>query len=63
MILLIDQQLPARLARWFEERGFAAIHVRDIGMQGAPDADIWNYALAWPELGAWLESDEPIVEV
>ena len=45
MIFVIDQQLPATLARWFEERGFEAVHVRDIGMRAAPDTEIWRYAV------------------
>jgi len=42
---LIDQQLPATLAGWFEDKGFEAIHVRDLSMSAAPDSAIWRYAL------------------
>ncbi len=49
MIFLIDQQLPATLADWFAGRGFEAVHVRDLGMAGAADPDIWRRAL---QLGA-----------
>ncbi len=45
MRFVIDQQLPATLARWFEDRGFEAIHVRDLGMRAAPDPAIWRYAV------------------
>jgi predicted nuclease of predicted toxin-antitoxin system len=42
---VIDQQLPATLATWFETKGFAAIHVRDVGMRAASDTEIWRFAL------------------
>ena len=45
MKFLIDQQLPATLAGWFEERGFEAVHVRDLGMRAAPDEEIWAHAV------------------
>ena len=45
MKFVIDQQLPATLARWFEDRGFEAVHVRDLGMRAAPDPAIWRYAV------------------
>ena len=41
----IDQQLPATLARWFDQKGFAAAHVRDLGMRAAADVVIWRYAV------------------
>ena len=30
MRLLVDAQLPPALCDWFEDRGFAAEHVRDV---------------------------------
>lgn len=45
MIFVIDQQLPATLAQWFEQRGFEAVHVRDLGLRDAPDPVIWRYAV------------------
>jgi predicted nuclease of predicted toxin-antitoxin system len=41
---LIDQQLPATLAAWFDRKGFSAEHVRDLGMRDASDLVIWSYA-------------------
>jgi predicted nuclease of predicted toxin-antitoxin system len=41
---LIDQQLPATLAVWFDQKGHAAEHVRDVGMREASDQLIWRYA-------------------
>lgn len=46
MIFVIDQQLPATLAEWFEQRGHEAIHVRDVGLRDASDTAVWRYALA-----------------
>ena len=45
MKFVIDQQLPATLALWFEDKGFDAVHVRDIGMRAAADSAIWRYAM------------------
>lgn len=44
MKLLVDNQLPETLARYLDSRGLASEHVRDLGMQSATDADIWQYA-------------------
>jgi predicted nuclease of predicted toxin-antitoxin system len=41
---LIDQQLPANLAVWFDRNGHPAVHVRDLGMREASDQLIWLYA-------------------
>jgi predicted nuclease of predicted toxin-antitoxin system len=40
MKFLIDAQLPPGLARWFEARGHAAVHVFDVGLGAASDAAI-----------------------
>lgn len=44
MKFVIDQQLPATLASWFEAKGYEAVHVRDLGLHRASDAVIWRYA-------------------
>jgi predicted nuclease of predicted toxin-antitoxin system len=41
---LIDNQLPAALARFFAASGFEASHVRDLGLDKADDQTIWSYA-------------------
>jgi predicted nuclease of predicted toxin-antitoxin system len=41
---LIDQQLPATLADWFDQKGHPAEHVRDVGLREASDQLIWRYA-------------------
>ena len=46
MRFVIDAQLPPALARWLVSQGHHAEHVGTIGMQGAPDAAIWDFALA-----------------
>ncbi len=45
MRFLVDAQLPAALARWLAGEGHEAEHVADIGLAGAPDRAIWDYAL------------------
>lgn len=45
MRFLVDAQLPAALARWLAGEGHDAEHVADIGLAGAPDRAIWDYAL------------------
>jgi len=44
MKLLVDNQLPVALARFLDAEGLPAEHLRDIGLQAAPDPVIWEYA-------------------
>ena len=44
--LLIDAQLPPRLAHRLNELGHEAIHVFDVGLATATDGDIWDAARA-----------------
>ena len=45
MNLLIDNQLPPALARFIEgELRCSAIHVIDVGLRDASDAEVWSYA-------------------
>jgi predicted nuclease of predicted toxin-antitoxin system len=41
---LIDNQLPAALARWLQARGHQAEHVLALGMGQTADALIWQHA-------------------
>jgi len=41
---LVDNQLPAALARFFASRGMDGLHVLDIGLGDATDAEIWEHA-------------------
>ncbi len=60
MIALIDEQLPPDLAHWIKSKGWETFHVRDLGLQRAPDTDVWNKCL---ELGAVLfTKDEDFVD-
>lgn len=60
MRFLVDAQLPPALARWLSAAGHEANHVGDIGLGGASDHAIWNYAL---ETGAVVVSkDEDFVQ-
>jgi len=44
MKLLVDNQLPAALARYLADHGFACRHVVDIGMDASDDREIWQLA-------------------
>ncbi len=44
MKLLVDNQLPAALARYFEANGWECQHVQDVGLDTAGDRAIWQYA-------------------
>lgn len=46
MYFIVDAQLPPALVRWLEEQGHTAKHVREIGLLGAPDIEIWNCTLS-----------------
>jgi predicted nuclease of predicted toxin-antitoxin system len=46
MKFLIDAQLPPGLCRWFEARGFTAVHVADVGLSAARGLAIASYAEA-----------------
>jgi len=41
---LVDNQLPAALARWLEARECAAEHVLALDLARSPDADLWQRA-------------------
>ena len=44
MKLLLDENLPLRLAVALKDLDPDASHVRDLKLLGAPDEQIWNYA-------------------
>lgn len=44
MTLLVDNQLPAALARYLAANGWECVHVQDVGMDAADDRIIWQYA-------------------
>ena len=46
MKFVVDAQLPPALARALREAGCEAQAVRELGLRGAEDSDIWDYALA-----------------
>jgi len=41
---LVDNQLPAALARFLSARGCECLHVLDVGLAKASDREIWQYA-------------------
>jgi predicted nuclease of predicted toxin-antitoxin system len=46
MKLLIDNQLPARLAAHLQTRGHECRHVGELGLDEASDVEVWNRAAA-----------------
>jgi predicted nuclease of predicted toxin-antitoxin system len=44
MNLLVDNQLPAALARYLVDNGFGCRHVLDLGMETSDDREIWQLA-------------------
>lgn len=44
MKFLVDNQLPAALARWLSAKGFEAIHVLDLNLNESDDEQIWAHA-------------------
>ena len=46
MRFLVDNQLPAALARFLESVGHDAKHVLDLGLEDSSDKKIWNLATA-----------------
>jgi predicted nuclease of predicted toxin-antitoxin system len=43
---IVDNQLPAALARFLVTRGIDCQHVLDMGLENASDREIWRYACA-----------------
>jgi predicted nuclease of predicted toxin-antitoxin system len=41
---LVDNQLPAALARWLTAKGYDAIHVLDRGLGRECDGELWKLA-------------------
>ena len=46
MKFLVDNQLPAALARFLNSRGHDAQHVLDLQMDEANNPDIWSHAVS-----------------
>ena len=46
MKFLVDQHLPPALARFLDDAGHPAQHVRNVGLKDADDRAIWSYANA-----------------
>jgi len=41
---LVDNQLPAALARFLAAKGHESLHVLDLGLATADDRQVWEYA-------------------
>lgn len=46
MKFLVDNQLPAALARWLSTNGLEAAHVLDLKLNDSDDEQIWAHAAA-----------------
>ena len=46
MRFLVDNQLPAALARFLTARGLDCQHVTDLGLAQSSDIEIWRYVAA-----------------
>ncbi|HEY1481163.1 MAG TPA: DUF5615 family PIN-like protein [Candidatus Acidoferrum sp.] len=44
MKFLIDNQLPASLAKWLISHGCNATHVLEVGLATATDEEVWRHA-------------------
>ena len=44
MKFLVDNQLPAALAKFLQAKGHDAVHVADVTLDAAVDKEIWDYA-------------------
>lgn len=61
MKLIIDENLPTRLVAWFAAQGCQAKHVFELELKGAPDGQVWSYAL---ETGACVVSrDDDFLQI
>ncbi len=45
MKFLLDENVPLSVKNWFETRGFNAVRVSEVGLKGADDEKIFEYAL------------------
>ena len=59
MNFLVDAQVPPALCRWLQARGFEAVHVAEIGLTSASDAEIAAHAEA--RRMALISKDEDFV--
>jgi predicted nuclease of predicted toxin-antitoxin system len=44
MKLLLDENLPPQIAVQLQDEFPGTLHVRDIGLKGRPDSEIWDFA-------------------
>ena len=57
--VLLDQGLPFRAAMMLRKLGWEAVHVRELGMQGAPDVEILEHAAREAQVIVTLDRDFP----
>jgi predicted nuclease of predicted toxin-antitoxin system len=61
MRFVVDEQLPAALARWLESQGHVAQHVYEAGLGGSTDLQIWNFVKE--QSAALFSKDEDFVSI
>lgn len=61
MKLLVDNQLPAALARFLTDKGFDCLHVQDVGMEASEDLDIWELAKSEQMVIVTKDEDFPLM--
>jgi len=61
MKLLVDNQLPAALARYLTDNGFDCLHVQDVGMEASDDQDIWEFAKSEQIVIVTKDEDFPLM--
>jgi predicted nuclease of predicted toxin-antitoxin system len=54
---LVDEALPGRLAKLLTEAGIPAVHVRDVGLRGKSDDEVFAYAQAQGMALVTLDTD------
>ena len=54
--IVLDQGLPATAAAILRDRGWDAVHVREIAMKEATDGEILDYAASRAWLSRWIET-------
>ena len=57
MKFLVDNQLPAALARWLSAKGWESVHVLDLRLNESDDEQIWAWA-ASEGLGVVSKDDD-----
>ena len=61
MKFFLDMPVAQRVNHWLLDRGFDAIHARDLGMNRFPDEDLLEYALKEGRILMTMDLDFPAI--